>query len=109
MTEQTRTRSREQTDPALDDFNDIWEPHETTGLVQVATGLYSERLPVAGMTVAAVRESFADRLDIDPQALAVLDGEAVNDESTTVRAGQQLAFVRFSGEKGCHGPWRTIG
>ena len=52
------------------------------------------------MSVEAVRQRFSDRLDIDPRATAVLDGEAVGDEQTPVRTGQTLIFVRWAGEKG---------
>ncbi len=70
------------------------------GLVQVATGLYAERLPVGGLSITEVRNGFADRLDIAPDSVAVLDGQLVEDETTTIRAGQQLAFIRAAGEKG---------
>jgi hypothetical protein len=78
----------------------IFPDEEPAGHVQVGTGLYSERLPVAGMSVTDIRETFADRLDIDPNAQPVIDGHLVTDESTRVRSGQQLAFVRHAGEKG---------
>jgi hypothetical protein len=51
------------------------------------------------MTVQQIRERFGDRLDIDPQSQAIVDGNEVN-ESTVVRAGQLLTFVRKAGEKG---------
>ena len=70
------------------------------GMAVVGSGIYSERLPVGGLSVEAIRQRFADRLDIDPRATAVLDGEAVGDEGTPVRAGQTLIFVRWAGEKG---------
>ena len=100
MSEQTRTATTQQILPAGDDFNDVWSADSARGLVQVATGLYAERLPVADMTVAEIRDSFADRFDIDPQAIPVIDGHRVTDEATRVEAGQQLAFVRYAGEKG---------
>lgn len=102
MSEQTMTRSSRQRlgpDP-IDDSNDVWAPDQSPGLADVGTGLYLERLPVVGMTVADIRTTFADRLDIHPEATAVLDGERITDESTRIGAGQHLAFVRYSGEKG---------
>jgi hypothetical protein len=51
------------------------------------------------MTVRQIRERFGDRLDIDPQSQAILDGNEVN-ETTVVRTGQLLTFVRKAGEKG---------
>ena len=89
-------------DDALGPALDIW-PDEPAGLAQVSTGLYTERLPVAGMTIAAIRQTFGDRLDIDPNAQPVLDGAAVPDESIRVEPGQNLAFVRHAGEKGLTG------
>ena len=65
----------------------------------VACGPYAEQLPVARMTVGEIRARFRDRLDIDSRAVAVLDGQDVNDQ-TVVRAGQVLSFVQRSGEKG---------
>ena len=51
------------------------------------------------MTISQVRNRFQDRLDIHPEALAMLDGNPA-DEATTVQAGQTLMFIRPSGEKG---------
>jgi hypothetical protein len=75
------------------------EPQGPTGTALVTHGTYAERLPVAQMTVAQVRRRFDDRLDVHPDAVALLDGVPVGDD-TTVQAGQMLMFVRPSGEKG---------
>ncbi len=69
------------------------------GAVTVCHGPYSEQLPVGEMTVRQIRERFGDRLDIDPQSQAIVDGNEVNG-STVVQAGQLLTFVRKAGEKG---------
>ena len=95
MTEQTLTRQARGR-PGPDSIDD---DVEAAGQAEVAAGLYHDRLPVVGMTVAEIRASFGDRLDIHPNAVAVLDGERVSDE-TRVGPRQRLAFVRFSGEKG---------
>jgi hypothetical protein len=58
-----------------------------------------ERLPVGNMTVGEIRLRFRDRLDIDPQSQAVVDGQEV-DDSAQVMIGQVLTFVRKAGEKG---------
>lgn len=68
-------------------------------LVAVTAGPYSERLPLAGRTVAQVRRRFADRFDLDPQAVAVVDGQPAADD-TVLAADQVLTFFRPSGEKG---------
>lgn len=70
-----------------------------SGTVTVVHGTYSEELPVSGLTVSAVRTRFQDRLDIHPEATAVLDGDPV-DGTAQVLAGQILTFVRPAGEKG---------
>jgi hypothetical protein len=69
------------------------------GMATVMHAPYMEQLPVAEMTVSQVRSRFRDRLDIHPEAMGVLDGNPV-DDTTTVRAGQTLMFVRLAGEKG---------
>jgi hypothetical protein len=68
-------------------------------MATVTHGPYAEVLPIAEMTVSQVRSRFRDRLDIHPEAMAMLDGNPV-DDTTTVRAGQTLMFIRQSGEKG---------
>ena len=101
MSEQNRARTHTVlTPPPGGGMDTVWPDDDSGGLVQVGTGLYSERLPVGGMTIEDVRETFADRLDIDPGAQPVIDGQLVTDESTRVQPGQQLAFVRHAGEKG---------
>ena len=82
--------------PGGDPFDDA-EP--AAGMATVAHGPYAERLPVAQMTVAEVRRRFQDRLDVHPEAIAVIDGNPV-DDATRVQAGQLLMFVRPAGEKG---------
>ncbi len=83
--------------PADEFFDDA--PGLPGGIVEVAHGAYSERLPAANMTVGEVRARFSDRLDIHPEAGAVINGRYVGDD-TTLRAGQLVNFVRPSGEKG---------
>jgi hypothetical protein len=69
------------------------------GNVTVAHGVYRADLPIREMSVAEVRSRLADQLDIDPQSVAMLDGQAVGDDAA-VRAGQKLVFMRRAGEKG---------
>ena len=72
---------------------------ETDRTVTVSHGPYLERLPVANMSIAEIRARFGDRLDIDPQSQAVIDGQEA-DENAIVGVGQHIAFVRKAGEKG---------
>jgi hypothetical protein len=71
----------------------------TPGTATVIHAPYSEELPIAEMMVSQVRSRFRDRFDIHPEATAILDGDPV-DDTTIVRAGQTLMFIRRSGEKG---------
>lgn len=75
------------------------DPGAAPGTATVIHGPYAEVLPIAEMPVSQVRSRFRDRLDIHPEAMAMLDGNPV-DDTTTVRAGQTLMFVRQAGEKG---------
>jgi hypothetical protein len=67
--------------------------------VNVSSGPYSEELPVAGTTVGEVRRRFSDRLDIDPNAVSIVNGKP-QDENYLLGAGESLMFVRHAGEKG---------
>lgn len=100
MTEQIRRR-RPEAEPtgaggADDPFAGQVEPDRT---VTVSHGPYLERLPVANMSVHQIRVRFGDRLDIDPQSQAVIDGQEA-DENTIAQVGQHITFVRKAGEKG---------
>lgn len=68
-------------------------------LITVEYGLYREQLPAGGMTVRQIRSRYADRFDIDPDSLAVVNGRVV-DDSTMVTQGQELRFSKHIGEKG---------
>jgi hypothetical protein len=80
-------------------------PGDVPALVTVSSGPYLEQLPVGGASVGEIRRRFRDRLDLDPQSQAVLDGQTVGDD-VTVRPGQALMFTRRAGEKGVR-PWTS--
>ncbi|MHC1768645.1 MAG: hypothetical protein AB9869_30925 [Verrucomicrobiia bacterium] len=67
--------------------------------VSVSCGPYGGHLPVGNMTVGEIRRRFRDRLDLDPDSQAVLNGQDVGDD-TVVRPGESLRFTRRAGEKG---------
>jgi hypothetical protein len=71
----------------------------TEGQVEVIHGVYAHSLPLSGMTVGQVRMELTDRMNIDPESLAVVDGNEVGDD-TVIGEGQVLNFVKHSGEKG---------
>ena len=75
------------------------EEQEEEALVSVVSSPFMERLPVAGMTVREIRARYRDRLEIDPRSQPVLHWLPVT-EDTVVRGGQNLVFVRQSGEIG---------
>jgi hypothetical protein len=70
-----------------------------TGRVDVIHGIYAHSLPLAGMSVAQARIELEDRLNIAPEALAVVDGVEAGEEEL-LREGQVLNFVSPAGEKG---------
>jgi hypothetical protein len=69
------------------------------GSVEVVHSVYAHSLPLAGMTVRQARDELEDRMNIDPEAMAVVDGREATDD-TVLGEGQVLTFVRDSGEKG---------
>jgi hypothetical protein len=69
------------------------------GHVQVIHGVYAHHLPLAGMTVAQARYELADRMNIDPEAIAIVDGDEA-DEDTVLVENQVLNFVKHAGERG---------
>ena len=100
MSELLQRQRREDFGPNPYGLGDVFSsPGETAETVTVCHGPYMEQLPVGNMTVRAIRERFSDRLDIDPESQAVVDGHEV-DENTAVRGGQLLTFIRKAGEKG---------
>jgi hypothetical protein len=73
--------------------------------IEVRYGIHSGAFPVAGMTVAESRRTLAGLLNIDPEAIAVLNGRPVRDEETRVitEAEQILSFVKRSSIRGASG------
>ena len=79
-------------------FSDEFAPART-GRVDVIHGVYAHSLPLAGMTVRQARTELEERMNIDPEALAVVDGLETEEESV-LREGQVLNFLTPAGEKG---------
>src|SRR5262245_35033060 len=85
-----------------DSFSDEFASTATvtaTGQVEVIHGVYAHSLPLTGMTIRQARTELEDRMNIAPDALAVVDGVEAN-EATVLREGQVLNFVKPAGEKG---------
>jgi hypothetical protein len=70
-----------------------------TGLVKVSYGVHSLEAAIAGKAVGEVRQALKEPLNIDPRALALVNGRDVA-ASYVLKAGDQLEFVRLAGEKG---------
>jgi hypothetical protein len=84
--------------PFADDFAAV-AVAPRTGRVDVIHGIYAHSLPLAGMSIAQARVELEDRLNIAPEAVAVIDGvEAAEEE--LLREGQVLNFISPAGEKG---------
>jgi hypothetical protein len=95
-----RTQSPRQRHGASSGSSTLFEDAPDIQLpVTVSCGPYVEQLPVGNLAVSEIRRRFRDRLDLDPNSQAVLDGNDVGDE-TIVRPGQALMFTRRAGEKG---------
>ena len=77
----TATQSRERPTSGGNFFDAADNPDTVT----VSNGPYGDNYPVAGMTVAQIRARLRDRLDIDPQSQAIVDGHDVGDEGVAVR------------------------
>lgn len=97
----TRERVRnDQFSTGPDPFSDgVGVAEAREGRVEVIHGVYAHSLPLTGMTVRQARAELQDRMNIDPEALAVVDG-AEADDQTVLREGQVLNFVKPAGEKG---------
>src|SRR5215471_14377309 len=84
-------------EPFSDDF--AGATATATGRVDVIHGVYAHSLPLAGMSVRQARAELEDRMNIAPEAVAVVDGTEAG-EDTVLRQGQVLNFVTPAGEKG---------
>jgi hypothetical protein len=72
----------------------------------VTGGVDDEWLPLAGRTVGELRRRLTSRYNLGPGAIATVQGQLVGDD-VVVRAGEHLAFIRDSGEKGARPGSRT--
>ena len=98
---QTETLRRETLTTGPVPFGDEFatETPVATGRVDVIHGVYAHSLPLAGMSVRLARQELEDRMNIAPEAVAVVDGVEA-DEDTVLRQGQVLNFLTPAGEKG---------
>lgn len=79
-------------------------PTRTQETVKIIYGVHSLEVDIAGRSVAEVRDSLKQALNIGPRAIAIVDGREVM-ESHILQSGEILEFVRLAGEKGSGGLW----
>ncbi len=70
-----------------------------TGQVKISYGVHSLEAAIAGKSVAEVRQALKEPLNLDPRALALVNGRDAA-ASYVLKEGDQLEFVRLAGEKG---------
>ena len=71
----------------------------SSGQVKISYGVHNLQVAIAGKSVSEVRQALKEPLNIDPRALALVNGRDVA-ASYILKAGDQLEFVRLAGEKG---------
>jgi sulfur carrier protein ThiS len=69
------------------------------GQVKISYGVHNLEAAIAGKSVSEVRQALKEPLNIDPRALALVNGRDVT-ASHILKEGDQLEFVRLAGEKG---------
>ncbi len=83
----------------LKDLTRLKQPQAKAGQVKISYGVHHLEVAIAGKSVGEVRQALKEPLNIDPRALALVNGRDVN-PSYILKAGDQLEFVRLAGEKG---------
>ena len=69
------------------------------GQVKISYGVHVLTAAIAGKSVREVRQALKEPLNIDPRALALVNGREAS-ASLVLKEGDQLEFVRLAGEKG---------
>ena len=69
-------------------------------MVNVSCGAASSNFPVVGKTVGQVRDFYREILNIGFDAKAILNGENEVDNTTILKTGDNLEFIRPAGVKG---------
>jgi hypothetical protein len=78
------------------------EPAPESNKVNVVCGANNQDLNLVEgetLTVGDVREKLADVLNLPPNALAIIGADQVEDEHV-LKGGEQLQFIKPSGDKG---------
>jgi hypothetical protein len=72
---------------------------KSTQPVQIRYGIHRLEAHVAGKSVAEIRKLLQQPLNLDPQAMALINHRQASPQSL-LQAGDQLEFVRLAGVKG---------
>jgi hypothetical protein len=73
---------------------------ERSANVTVTYGIHRGRYPIGGMTVRDARRTLQKLLNIDPTAVAVINGSPVDENQQISSAVTMLSFVKPSAMKG---------
>ena len=85
----------------LKDLTRLRQPGRVhTGLIKISYGVHHLEVAIAGKSVGEVRLALREPLNIDPRALALVNGREAA-AWHLLKEGDQLEFVRLAGEKGC--------
>jgi hypothetical protein len=68
--------------------------------VLVQHGIHSGHFPVAGLRIREVRQTLSHLLNIDPRAVAVINGQVVSEDTVIHENTNLLSFVKPSAIKG---------
>jgi hypothetical protein len=68
--------------------------------VRVQHGIHSGQFPVAGLRVGEARQTLTRLLNVDPQAVAVINGQVVGEDHVIGDDVALLTFVKPSAIKG---------
>lgn len=77
-----------------------WGPPTVERSVVVQHGIHRGHFPVAGLRIRDARQTLTSLMNIDPQAVAVIDGQVVDEETVISDAVSMLSFVKPSAVKG---------
>jgi hypothetical protein len=69
------------------------------GQIKISYGVHNLDAAIAGKSISEVRQALKEPLNIDPRALALVNGLDVA-ASYILQNGDHLEFVRLAGEKG---------
>jgi len=93
-----------QVPPMIGDGGGESTPGAQTGSVERSVhcqhGMHQGHFPVAGMTVREARRTLNQLLNVDPSAVAVINGEIVGDDHVIGHDVASLQFVKKSSVKG---------